>query len=124
MEALHGSHVFCLSSHVYPQFELEIHIVKSFIFYKYFDQVIWSLVVNSILRITSNFFWIFVILKLHILFGYFVDENGVNFPWSTIQEPLFSFMHGRSSQLVASYNCPARYTIYLDTDVYCMFHRI
>ena len=43
-----------------------------------------------------NIFWIFVILKLHILFGYCVDENGVGFPWSTNKEPLFSFMHGRS----------------------------
>ena len=33
------------------------------------------------------------------LFGYCVDENGVSFPWSTNQEPLFSFMHGRSSHL-------------------------
>ena len=74
----------------------------SFIFYKYFDQVIWSLMVNSILQITSTFITfvlIFVILKLHILFGYCVAENGVSFPWSTNQEPLLYFMHGRSSHL-------------------------
>ena len=33
-------------------------------------------------------------------------------------------MHGRSSHLSLHINAPTRYTINLDTDVYCMFHRI
>ena len=62
----------------YPQFELEIHIVEVSYFTNIIDQLIWSLVVNSILQITPTFitfFWIFVILKLHILFGYCVDDD-------------------------------------------------
>ena len=54
----------------------------------------------------KTFFWIFVILKLHILFGYCVDENGVSVPWLTNQEPLFSFMHGRSSHLSLHITAP------------------
>ena len=86
----------------YPQFELEIHIVEVSYFTNILIQVIWSLVVNSILQITPTFiffFLTFVILKLHILFGYCVDDNGVSFPCLTNQEPLFSFVHGRSSHL-------------------------
>ena len=58
-----------------------------------------------------TFFFIFVISKLHIIFGYFDVENGASFPWTTNQEPLFSFMHGRVSDSVASYNYPSRYTV-------------
>ena len=86
--------------------------------------------VNFILQNTPMFipfFLIFVISKLHILFGYFVDENGVSFPWSTNQEPLFSFIQGRSSYLSLHIIAPPGilYThVYLVTDVYYMFHMI
>ena len=69
----------------YPQFELEISIVEV----SYFTNILSYLVSSGQLY-----------LKLHILFGYCVDENGVSFPWSTNQQPLFSFMHGRSSHLL------------------------
>ena len=86
----------------------------------------WSTLFCRILR-CSYLFFIFVISKLHILFGYFVDENGVSFTWSTNHEPLFSFMHGRSSHLSLHIIAPPGilYThVYLDTDLYCMFHMI
>ena len=82
--------------------------------------------VNFILQDVHTFF-IFVISKLHILFGYIVNENGVSFPWSTNPESLFHFMHGRSLHLSLHIITPPGilYThVYLDTDVYCMFQMI
>ena len=102
MAALHGSHVFCLSSHVIRNLNWKIHIVEV----SYFTNILIKLSGSSGGQLyftdysnVHNFFWIFVFLKLHILFGYCVDENSVSFPWSTNQEPLFSFMHGRSSHV-------------------------
>ena len=62
MEALHGSHVFCLSSHVIFNLNLKYTLLKFHIL-QIFDHVIWSLVVNSIIQNTLRFilFWIFVL---------------------------------------------------------------
>ena len=92
----------------YPQFELEIHIVGV----SYFTS---NLVSGGQFYFTEyskiHTFFIFLISKFHIIFGYFVVENGARFPWTTNQEPLFSFMHGRVSDSVASYNYPSRYIV-------------
>ena len=61
LEALHGSHVFCLSSHVICNLNWKYTLLK-FHIYKYFDQVIWSLVVNSDLQNTPTFILFYIYL--------------------------------------------------------------
>ena len=103
-------HVFCLSSYVICDFNWKYTLLKFHTLHNFYQVIWWS---TSFYRmIQCSYFFICVISKLHILFEYFMNENDGSFPWSTNKEPLFSFMHVRGSDSVASYNYPSRYTVY------------